>query len=91
MCSWVLGRHTWYASHHLLLSSVHIADVCLSYLITARSLPVAVASCVVIGGSMGAFDAAGRLAGDRRDRESPESAEERRRRFFKQKPLQADS
>jgi len=59
--------------------------------IRARSLPVAVASCVVIGGSMGAFDAAGRLAGDRRDRESPESAEERRRRFFKQKPLQADS
>ena len=53
---------------------------------TARSLPVAVASCAVIGGAMGTFDAAGSLAGDRRELDSPETMEERRKRFFKQKP-----
>jgi len=53
--------------------------------IRARSLPVAVASCAVIGGAMGVFDTAGRLAGEQRDLETPETAEERRKRFFKQK------
>ena len=53
---------------------------------TARSLPVAVASCAVIGGAMGTFDAAGSLAGDRRELDSPETMEERRKRFFKQNP-----
>lgn len=59
--------------------------------IRARSLPVAVASCAVIGTAMGAFDAAGKLAGERRERESPETFEERRRRFFKQKPSLSDA
>ncbi len=40
---------------------------------------------------MGAFDAAGKLAGERRERESPETFEERRRRFFKQKPSLSDA
>ncbi|TDL28601.1 hypothetical protein BD410DRAFT_738089, partial [Rickenella mellea] len=52
--------------------------------IRARSLPVAVASCAVIGGAMGTFDYAGQLSGSRDARS--ETAEERRKKFFKQKP-----
>lgn len=58
----------------------------LIYQLLAHSLPIAVASCAVIGGAMGTFDAAGSLAGERRERDSPETMEERRKRFFKQKP-----
>ncbi|KDQ63384.1 hypothetical protein JAAARDRAFT_202839 [Jaapia argillacea MUCL 33604] len=50
--------------------------------IRAKSLPVAVASCAVIGGAMGAYDYAGKaLVGDR---SAAQSKEERRKRFFKQ-------
>ncbi|KAI5121291.1 hypothetical protein M0805_002334 [Coniferiporia weirii] len=52
----------------------------------ARSLPVAVASCAFLGAAVGTFDASGQLAGEKRELDSPESWEERRRRFFKQKP-----
>ena len=54
----------------------------------AHSLPVAVASCAVIGGAMGVYDTAGALAGKRRD---AESFEERRRRFFKPKSSLEDA
>ena len=47
----------------------------------ARSFPVAVASCAMIGGAVGIFDTAGSLNGQGRGRS--ETAEERRRRFFK--------
>ena len=49
----------------------------------ARSIPVAIASCAVIGAAMGTFDYAGELVGDQGT-----TKEERRQRFFKQpKPL----
>lgn len=51
----------------------------------ARSLPVAVASCAFLGAAVGVYDSAGKLAGDKRERDSPETWEERRRKFFKQK------
>lgn len=53
---------------------------------TARSLPVAFASCAFLGAAVGTYDSAGRLAGERRESDSPETWEERRKRFFKQKP-----
>lgn len=40
---------------------------------------------------MGAFDAGGKLAGDKRERDSPETLEERRKQFFKQKPSLSDA
>ena len=52
---------------------------------TARSLPVAVASCAFLGAAVGVYDSAGKLAGDKRERDTPETWEERRRKFFKQK------
>ncbi|KAI0274826.1 hypothetical protein BC834DRAFT_965305 [Gloeopeniophorella convolvens] len=51
--------------------------------IRARSLPIAVASCAVIGAAVGTFDYAGQSL--RGDTESL-SYEERRKRFFKQNP-----
>jgi len=47
----------------------------------ARSIPVAIASCAVIGATMGTFDYAGELMGDADD-----TKEERRKRFFKHPP-----
>jgi len=53
----------------------------------ARSIPLAVASCAVLGAMVGTFDAAGRnLTGDGREAEPRLSREERRRRFFKHDP-----
>ncbi|THH16821.1 hypothetical protein EW146_g3896 [Bondarzewia mesenterica] len=50
--------------------------------IRARSLPVAVASCAVLGAAVGTFDYSGKeLGGDQ-----SLSFEEKRRRFFKQPP-----
>ena len=49
----------------------------------AGSIPVAVASCAFLGTAVGVYDHAGKLAGDRA---SPETWEERRKRFFKPKP-----
>ena len=49
----------------------------------ARSLPIAVGSCAILGGAIGVFDAAGNLAGRRGAAETLEAAQERRRRFFK--------
>ncbi|KAI0307982.1 hypothetical protein B0F90DRAFT_1664922 [Multifurca ochricompacta] len=51
--------------------------------VRARSLPVAVASCAVIGAAVGTFDFAGQSL--RGDKESL-SYEEKRKRFFKQNP-----
>jgi len=50
----------------------------------ARSLPMAVGSCVVLGAAMGTYDYSGQLTG-----EKGETREEKRKRFFKQplKPL----
>jgi hypothetical protein len=49
----------------------------------ARSLPIAVASCAVIGAAVGTFDTAGQsLRGD----QEALSYEEKRRHFFKQNP-----
>lgn len=45
----------------------------------ARSIPMAVGSCAVMGAAMGAFDYAGSLQGD-----GSVSKEERRKRFFKE-------
>jgi hypothetical protein len=52
----------------------------------ARSIPMAVGSCVVLGAAMGTFDYSGQLTG-----EKGETREEKRRQFFKQplKPLVA--
>jgi len=52
--------------------------------IRARSIPMAIGSCVVLGAAMGTFDYSGQLTG-----EKGESQEEKRRKFFKQpiKPL----
>ncbi|KAJ8702524.1 hypothetical protein PTI98_001232 [Pleurotus ostreatus] len=47
----------------------------------ARSLPMAVGSCAIMGAAMGTFDYAGSLTGDQSI-----SNEERRKRFFKQPP-----
>ena len=52
----------------------------------ARSLPVAFASCAFLGTAVGVYDRAGKIAGEKRDSQSPETWEERRKRFFKQKP-----
>jgi len=50
---------------------------------TARSLPIAVASCAVLGAAVGTFDTAGQsLRGD----QEALSYEEKRKRFFKQNP-----
>jgi len=49
--------------------------------IRARSLPVAVASCAVMGAAMGTFDFGGKSL-----RGTPETQEERRKRFFKHPP-----
>lgn len=47
--------------------------------VRARSIPMALGSCVIMGAAMGTFDYAGKLAGE------PElSREEKRKRFFKQ-------
>ncbi|OJA16269.1 hypothetical protein AZE42_00147 [Rhizopogon vesiculosus] len=47
----------------------------------ARSIPVALGSCVVLGAAMGTFDYAGEIAG-----RSKEEKEEKRRKFFKSVP-----
>ncbi|GLB36096.1 putative nadh-ubiquinone oxidoreductase 21.3 kda subunit [Lyophyllum shimeji] len=49
--------------------------------IRARSIPMALGSCAVLGAAMGTFDYCGQLTGD-----ASLSAEERRKRFFKQPP-----
>ncbi|KAG6842261.1 hypothetical protein C0991_000231 [Blastosporella zonata] len=49
--------------------------------IRARSIPMAVGGCVVLGAAMGTFDYSGQLSG-----EAGVTQEERRRRFFKQPP-----
>ena len=49
----------------------------------ARSLPIAVGPCAILGGAVGVFDAAGNLAGRRGASETFEAAQERRRKFFK--------
>ncbi|CCL99017.1 uncharacterized protein FIBRA_01026 [Fibroporia radiculosa] len=49
--------------------------------IRARSLPMAVASCAVMGAAMGTFDYGGKSL-----RGTPETQEERRKRFFKHPP-----
>ncbi|KAH9950407.1 hypothetical protein B0H21DRAFT_819212 [Amylocystis lapponica] len=50
--------------------------------VRARSLPMAVASCAVMGAAMGTFDYGGPSL-----RGTVETQEERRKRFFKQPPL----
>ncbi|KZT37425.1 hypothetical protein SISSUDRAFT_1022938 [Sistotremastrum suecicum HHB10207 ss-3] len=57
----------------------------------ARSVPLGLGSCLAIGALMGAFDATGSTLASGRPLESPQSVEERRRRFFKQKPTQPSS
>lgn len=52
----------------------------------ARSLPIAVGSCAFLGAALGTYESAGRLAGEKHDTESPQTWEERRKKFFKQKP-----
>ncbi|KAF8078682.1 hypothetical protein FPV67DRAFT_1557933 [Lyophyllum atratum] len=49
--------------------------------IRARSIPMALGSCVVLGAAMGTFDYAGQLTG-----EAGSTPEERRKRFFKHPP-----
>ncbi|PCH33708.1 hypothetical protein WOLCODRAFT_135276 [Wolfiporia cocos MD-104 SS10] len=48
--------------------------------IRSRSLPLAIASCAVLGSVMGTFDYAGKAL------QTPVSQEERRQRFFKHTP-----
>ena len=59
---------------------------------SARSIPMAVASCAVMGGMVATFDAAGhQLTGQGYSGDSLETREERRRKFFKKKsPLSSD-
>ncbi|KAI0257375.1 hypothetical protein BJV78DRAFT_1112273, partial [Lactifluus subvellereus] len=51
--------------------------------IRARSIPIAVASCAVIGAAVGTFDIAGQSL---RGEEEVLSYEEKKKRFFKQNP-----
>lgn len=51
--------------------------------LSARSLPMAVASCAVLGAAVGTFDYGGK---DIRGVSTTESREERRKRFFKHPP-----
>ena len=67
--------------HHTVIQRINI-----KFVWTVRSIPVAFASCAFLGTAVGVYDRTGRIAGEKRDRESPESWEERRKRFFKQKP-----
>jgi len=48
---------------------------------SARSIPVALGSCVVLGAAMGTFDYAGEISG-----RSKEEKEEKRKKFFKSVP-----
>ena len=67
-----------------LVSEVHAIQLLVHLVLiffAARSLPIAVASCAVIGAAVGTFDTAGQsLRGD----QEALSYEEKRRRFFKQ-------
>lgn len=63
----------------------HVTRVCFHRLIvhgiTERSVPIAIASCAVLGAAMGTFDYGGKsLQG------SIETREEQRKRFFKHPP-----
>lgn len=53
-----------------------------AYFLTARSLPIAVGSCAVVGGAMATFDYAGQIVGD-----TEEKKEEKRKTFFKTRPI----
>jgi hypothetical protein len=69
----------WYQRCTLLQLPVHFMLI----FSAARSLPIAVASCAVIGAAVGTFDTAGQsLRGD----QEALSYEEKRKRFFKQTP-----
>ena len=67
-----------------LVSEVHVILASSTFVLifsAARSLPIAVASCAVIGAAVGTFDTAGQsLRGD----QEALSYEEKRKRFFKQ-------
>jgi hypothetical protein len=52
-----------------------------TFVILARSLPMAAAGCAAVGAAVGGFDYSGQLVGQTA---SPEKREERRRQFFKQ-------
>jgi len=58
--------------------------------IRARSIPVAVGTCAILGAAVGTLDTAGgKLSGDGRDLDSKETREKRRQAFFKQQtPVQ---
>lgn len=74
LCSWFFGWYQRCTLFQLLTHSVFIFSA-------ARSLPIAVASCAVIGAAVGTFDTAGQsLRGD----QEALSYEEKRKRFFKQ-------
>ncbi|PFH54417.1 hypothetical protein AMATHDRAFT_3 [Amanita thiersii Skay4041] len=64
-------------AYHFVLPAM--AELC-----PARSIPMAVGSCVIMGAAMGTFDYSGQLAG-----EQGSTREERRKTFFKQplKPI----
>lgn len=53
-----------------------------THLLIARSLPIAVGSCAVVGGAMATFDYAGQIVGDTEDKK-----EEKRKVFFKTRPI----
>ncbi|KAG5638652.1 hypothetical protein H0H81_011204 [Sphagnurus paluster] len=54
--------------------------------IRARSIPMAIGSCVVLGAAMGTFDYSGHLSGDQ-----TETLEEKRKKFFKQPKTLAEA
>lgn len=50
----------------------------------ARSIPIAIGTCAVLGAAVGTLDASGgKLSGDGRDLDSREAREKRRQAFFK--------
>lgn len=53
-----------------------------AFFVIARSLPIAVGSCAVVGGAMATFDYAGQIIGD-----TEEKKEEKRKKFFKTRPI----
>ena len=85
MCSRFPCRYSRFVSYFNLLffSNLIGKTQLISTNLTAGSIPVAVASCAFLGTAVGVYDHAGKLAGDRA---SPETWEERRKRFFKPKP-----
>lgn len=76
LCGWILGRYS-----RCVNPTIPVVISVFTFVILARSLPMAAAGCAAVGVAVGGFDYSGQLASQTA---SPEMREERRKRFFKQ-------